>query len=142
MKGLAVAVVSMALSAGWPAPVWGHGGHAGSHGSRGANHVSGHSGGHNSAWRHPGFVGHFAPHPRFRFRGRTLIFIGAPLFAAPWLSYPYVWDAQWGPRYYVPGQPGYFLYYCPDPPGYYPDVVNCPTGWLPVVPNEAADPEY
>jgi hypothetical protein len=64
------------------------------------------------------------------------------MFAAPWLYYPYSWDAQWGPRYYVPGQPGYFLYYCPDPPGYYPAVVDCPIGWLPVVPDEAVDPEY
>ena len=142
MKSLAVAVVSMVLVSSFPALAAGHGGHGGSRGSHGAGHFSGHSGGHSPMWRHPNFAGHFTHHPRFSFRGHSFIFIGAPLFVAPWLRYPYVWDAEWGPRYYVPGQPGYFLYYCPNPRGYYPDVVNCPAGWLPVVPNEAMDPGY
>ncbi len=140
MKGLAVSVLSAVLSSSLPALASGHGGHGGSHGGHG--HSGSHSGGHNPVWRHPGSAGHFAHHPRFRFGGHSFIFIGAPLFAAPWLYYPYVWDSQWGPRYYVPGQRGYFLYYCPNPPGYYPDVIDCPTGWLPVVPNEAVDPDY
>ena len=141
MKGLAVAVFSVVVSSGLPAPAAMHGGSGGSHASHGATHFGAHPGGH-SMWRHPGRVGSFAHHPRFRFRGHTFFFIGAPLFAAPWLYYPYVWDSRWGPRYYVPGQPGYFLYYCPDPPGYYPGVANCPAGWLPVVPNDVENPGY
>ncbi len=142
MKGPAVLVVSMVLSSGLPALASAHGEHGGSHGRHVVNHFSGHSGGHSPAWRQPGFTDHFTHHPRFRFRGHSFIFIGAPLFAAPWLYYPHYWDARWGPRYYIPGQPGYVLYYCPNPRGYYPEVVNCPAGWLPVVPNEVADPEY
>jgi hypothetical protein len=68
--------------------------------------------------------------------------IGAPIFAAPWLYYPYAWDPMWGPRYYVPDQPGTFLYYCQDPPGYSPEVRDCPGGWVQVVPDEVADPGY
>jgi hypothetical protein len=137
MKGLAVAVFSVVVSSVLPASAFEHGGYGGSHGSQGANPLGAHSPRvHNPMWRHPVRVGRIAHHPHFRFRGHTFIFIGAPVYAAPWTYYPYVWDAEWGPTYYVPGQPGFFLYYCPDPAGYYPDVANCPAGWWPVVPNE------
>jgi hypothetical protein len=112
-------------------------GYGGSHGS--------HSGHSHAPTGHPGHFGHhghFAHHPHFRFRGHGFIVIGAPLFAAPWLYYPYSWDPVWGPRYYVPGQPGTFLYYCQDPPGYFPEVRDCPGGWVRVIPEEAIDPGY
>jgi hypothetical protein len=136
MKSLAVAFFALALSA--PSLAQQHGGpHNGRSARSGTPHVGVHPG-WRGAWR----GGHFVNHRHFRFRGRTFVFIGAPLFAAPWLYYPYVWDAQWGPRYYDPAQPGSFLFYCPEPAGYYPEVAMCPTGWYPVVPSEPGDGDY
>lgn len=95
----------------------------------------------NPLWRHPVRA---VQQPRFRFRGHTFVVIGAPIYAAPWLSYPYAVGSPWGPSYYVPGEQGYFLYYCADPAGYYPEVQNCPGGWWQTVPDEPQemDPNY
>ncbi len=95
----------------------------------------------NPLWRHPVRA---VQQPRFRFRGHTFVVIGAPLYAAPWLSYPYALGTPWGASYYVPGEQGYFLYYCVDPAGYYPEVQDCPGGWWQTVPEEPqeTDPNY
>ena len=95
----------------------------------------------NPLWRRPVAVRN--PH-RFRFRNQVFVVIGAPLYAAPWLSYPYAVGTPWGPSYYVPGESGYFLYFCPDPAGYYPEVQSCPAGWLQSVPDDTPgmDPQY
>ena len=94
----------------------------------------------NPLWRQPVSA---VQHPRFRFRGQTFVVIGSPLYAAPWLSYPYALGTPWGPSYYVPGERGYFLYYCADPAGYYPEVENCPGGWWQTVPEaQEMDPGY
>jgi hypothetical protein len=88
----------------------------------------------NPLWRHPVRA---VQQPRFRFRGHTfVVLVAAPLFAAPWLSYPYAVGSPWGPSYYVPGEQGYFLYYCADPAGYYPEVQDCPGGWWQTVPDD------
>lgn len=92
---------------------------------------------HNPLWRRPVRTAH--PH-RFQYRGQVFVVIGAPLYASPWLYYPYALGSAWGPSYYVPGEPGYFLYYCADPPGYYPEVQGCPTGWLQTVPEDPQAP--
>jgi hypothetical protein len=133
MKGLAVALFASTLCAGAPsfAQVQGN-----LHGSHGMQHSGVPRIVPSPGWRHFAPGRHFVHHRHFMFRGRTFVFIGAPLFAAPWLYYPYVWDAQWGPRYYDPAQPGDFLFYCPEPAGYYPQVSSCPVGWYPVVPSE------
>jgi hypothetical protein len=97
----------------------------------------------NPLWRSPVRA---VNQSRFRFRGHTFVVIGAPLYAAPWLSYPYALGSPWGPSYYIPGEQGYFLYYCADPAGYYPEVQNCPGGWWQTVPDEPQpqemDPSY
>src|SRR5471032_3049920 len=55
----------------------------------------------NPLWRRPVRA---VQQPRFRFRGHTfVVLVAAPLFAAPWLSYPYAVGSQWGHSYYVPG---------------------------------------
>ncbi len=148
MKGLGIAVVALVLSSAAPAfaqqngiqrgPPGGHGGHSG---QMGPGVRPGQRPMVVRGWRHvvPGV--HFARHRAFRFRGHTFLFVGAPLFASPWVYYPYTWDAQWGPRYYDPAQPGDFLFFCPEPAGYYPEVSDCPAGWWPAVPNEPVD-EY
>jgi hypothetical protein len=91
----------------------------------------------NPLWRNP----HRAHMPRFRNHGRTFIFIGAPVYVAPWLSYPYAADTQWGARYSFPGEQESFLFYCPDTGGFVPEGA-CPAGWWPVVPDEAPEPQY
>ncbi|MGZ5031887.1 MAG: hypothetical protein ACXWAC_01710 [Usitatibacter sp.] len=138
MKSLALALSVLTLSLGAPSFAQSHGS---SHGGPAMHSFGGPRVVASPGWRHFAPGRHFVQHRPFRFRGHTFIFIGAPLFAAPWLYYPYVWDAQWGPRYYDPAQPGYFLYYCPQPAGYYPEVALCPTGWYPVVPSES-DEDY
>jgi hypothetical protein len=99
------------------------------------------AGGHpwvrNPLWRRPVRTG--VPHPRYRFRGQPFVVISGPVFAAPWLYYPYAVGSPWGASYYIPGEPGYFLYYCADPAGYYPDVQDCPGGWYQSVPDESQD---
>lgn len=139
MKGLAVAVFALALSSSAPSFAQQQNG---SHNGHGAQPSRGHLVKPHPGWRPMWRTGHFTHARHFHFRGRTFVFIGAPLFAAPWLYYPYVWDAQWGPQYYDPAQPGYFLYYCPEPAGYYPQVSSCPAGWYPVVPSEFNDGDY
>jgi hypothetical protein len=149
MKGLALAAAAVALS--WCAPSFAEhqgGSPFGEPGMRPApprfapQRIAPPRFAVHPGWR-PGWrVGHFVNHRHFRFRGRTFVFIGAPLFAAPWSYYPYVWDAQYGPAYYDPAQPGYFLFYCPEPAGYYPEIAVCPAGWYPVVPGDPGDGDY
>ena len=79
--------------------------------------------------------------PHFRHRGHTFVFIGAPVYVAPWLSYAYIPDAQWGARYSFPGEQESFLFYCPDTGGFVPEG-SCPSGWWPVVPDDAPEQDY
>jgi hypothetical protein len=73
-------------------------------------------------------------HKPFRFRGNTFTIVGSPIYVAPWVVYPYVWDSQWGPRYSDPSQPGDVIYFCSSPQGYSWEVADCPGGWWPIVP--------
>ena len=100
--------------------------------SRPAHHVR-----VNPLWRKPAP----AHMPRFRHRGHTFVFIGAPVYVAPWLSYAYVADAQWGARYSFPGEQESFLFYCPDTAGFVTEG-SCPSGWWPVIPDDVPEQDY
>ena len=91
---------------------------------------------HNPVWRHPAHV-QGQRHFRFQFHGHRYIVLAGPIFAAPWLYYPYVSTPDYPASFYVPDEPGYFLYYCPSPAGYYPDVVDCPAGWWSAAPDDS-----
>jgi len=105
--------------------------------ARSGNRSGGQSAGHRGS--QSGHTGHSG-----RFRHRTRVFIGVPLFAPlyfypPLLPYYYYPPAPPAPVYFQQGpplttpQPGYW-YYCPGSSAYYPAVTECPDGWQQVAP--------
>ena len=93
----------------------GSGGHAGGRGAHG---------GHNHS-----HAGGFAAHRYFAGRPRVGLFLGAPVFAAPYFYPPPGVLAPMPATDYIERPPEGVLYFCPEAGGYYPLVQQCPGGW-------------
>lgn len=106
--------------------------------ARGGSGRGGHaSSGTRASHAHTGRV---APNRGFVSRTRVGVFVGAPVYAAPYFYAPpgyypppppvqYIERQHGDPQYVEPVPDSHSWYFCPESGAYYPYVQQCPGGW-------------